>query len=327
MNGQPQVSVIVPVYNVRDYVDECLQSILNQTARDFELIIADDGSDDGTSDICRKYLEKDSRIKYLKTARAGVSGARNSALAAARGAFIAFIDGDDYVHPAYLETLTRLAEDNNADIACVNVLEPRGYVPELLTTDHEEKKERPAVIKGEKLIAEMFNHILFQAVWGKLYRRETIGENLFEAFRMGEDMEFNSRVYPRSEGIVYKDVSLYFRRQRPGSACTSSFSKIKFDQITSTFRALENVTPLGEKFEAEGLKKLYKFICSVGYDAPENYCKDYRELKKRMLESTKKRFAKNPYVSPVFKAGIRVFLLVPYAYRLFRIINEKAARP
>ena len=114
---KPAISVIVPFYNIEQYVSYCLDSILAQTFRDFELICINDGSKDGTRELLDAYAEKDSRVKVIHQENQGVSAARNNGLQLAAGKYIAFIDGDDAVTPEYLEILYSEAEKSGADFA------------------------------------------------------------------------------------------------------------------------------------------------------------------------------------------------------------------
>ena len=110
------ISVIVPVYNVEPYLRKCLDSIVNQTYRDFEILIIDDGSTDGSGRICDEYAEKDSRIKVFHTENRGLSCARNLGLAEAKGEWIGFVDSDDWIEPDMYEVLIRRAEETGADV-------------------------------------------------------------------------------------------------------------------------------------------------------------------------------------------------------------------
>lgn len=113
----PEISVIVPVYQVEKYVARCIESILNQTYKDFEMILVDDGSLDGSGDICEKYAVSDGRIQVIHKKNGGLSSARNAGLDVAVGKYVTFVDSDDVIHPQYLEVLHRECEQNSADIS------------------------------------------------------------------------------------------------------------------------------------------------------------------------------------------------------------------
>ena len=119
------ISIIVPIYKVEEYLPRCIESILNQTYQDFELILVDDGSPDLSGDICDVYAETDPRIKVIHQENSGISDARNEGLSRAKGEYISFIDSDDWVHPEFLQQLLYTIEKYDADIAeCGKILTP-----------------------------------------------------------------------------------------------------------------------------------------------------------------------------------------------------------
>ena len=128
------ISIIVPIYKVEEYLPRCIESILNQTYQDFELILVDDGSPDLSGDICDAYAENDPRIKVIHQDNSGISDARNIGLSRARGEYISFIDSDDWVHPEFLQQLLYTIEKYDADIAeCGKILTPEHIEPEKLS--------------------------------------------------------------------------------------------------------------------------------------------------------------------------------------------------
>ena len=111
------ISIIVPIYNVEKYLRQCLDSIMNQTYRNFECLLINDGSSDNSEDICREYVSKDSRFRYFEKENGGVSSARNLGIEHSKGEYITFIDSDDWVDSDYLEVLYNSLVDERADIA------------------------------------------------------------------------------------------------------------------------------------------------------------------------------------------------------------------
>ena len=111
------ISIIVPIYNVENYLRQCLDSIVSQTYQNFECLLINDGSSDNSADICREYIEKDSRFRYFEKENVGVSSARNLGIERSKGQYITFIDSDDWVDSEYLEVLYRALIEEKADIA------------------------------------------------------------------------------------------------------------------------------------------------------------------------------------------------------------------
>lgn len=208
----PAVSVIVPIYNVEKYLERCLDSILTQSFENFELILVDDGSTDLSGAICDEYAEKDSRIIIFHTQNSGVSSARNLGIGAAKGNYIMFCDGDDCVHPQWIETLYRAAERNPNNLCACNVL--RGETPSF------EGQESAEVFR---LISyfELFKNGNSAFTVNKIYKKSLLQQFgiLFNpAVAISEDVLFNTEYIEHCNGIVYTDLPLYYYFCNPKSA-------------------------------------------------------------------------------------------------------------
>ena len=193
------ISIIVPVYKVEKYLKRCVDSILEQTFRDFELILVDDGSPDQCGRICETYAEKDGRIIALHRENGGLSAARNTGLdwmfANSESSYVTFIDSDDWIHPQYLETLLGTIEKNNAGVNQVNTID---------------KLDRfPAEVMG----AEDFflNHEWnFNYAWGKLYRREYFRHVRYPEGKNFEDTFTTYKVLFAGKTVAFIDFPLYY---------------------------------------------------------------------------------------------------------------------
>lgn len=169
---KPRISVIVPVYNVEYYLDKCINSILNQSFRDFELILVNDGSTDGSLNICKKYVDKDERVKIISQSNKGLSAARNTGLKNADGYYICFVDSDDFVEKDYLKYLLNNIEKYNSDISMC----------EYYLTDDKGKKysvekfnepQNVSVLSGEKTFSYFYKYGYEPNVvaWNKIYKK------------------------------------------------------------------------------------------------------------------------------------------------------------
>lgn len=220
------VSIIVPAYNVEKYINECLESLLAQTYRNIEIIVVDDGSHDHTWDIVTEFMEKDQRIRGYHQENKGVSGARNSGLDIARGDYIQFVDGDDYIPEKAVETLVRALESENADwVNCQycrvdesgNPLENYNFTKGFIDISNEERKV--AFIRD--LLIE---YLVGYEIWNKLYIGKFIRDcnlKFDDNCRMGEDLEFNIRYCLLTRNILCIEDRLYSYRVRGGSAMQS----------------------------------------------------------------------------------------------------------
>ena len=165
------ISVIVPVYRVESYIEYCIQSIQNQTYKDLEIILVDDGSDDGCPEICDRYAKEDKRIKVIHKKNEGLASARNVGLEAATGEYISFVDSDDYIQTEMYEVMVAFLE-RNPDI---NIAMCR--YKQVEETDHTVYFDRAAkdfyTLDHDAIVKEMFSeqYAMYVVVWNKLYRR------------------------------------------------------------------------------------------------------------------------------------------------------------
>lgn len=232
----PQISVIVPVYKVEKYLHECVDSILAQTFRDFELILVDDGSPDNCGAICDEYAAKDSRIRVIHQENQGVSAARNAALDAAKGEFIAFVDSDDVVNVHYLEVLLSGMDKDTDIVSCsfsvwsINPVERLADIGEVNFVKYD------AVSAIIALYGNSNN--LYVTPWGKLYRTETIGEIRFPVGRIHEDQCVIPLICYRARNIACCNQNMYYYRSQPDSITSRTFSLKRFDDIWAIDRCI-----------------------------------------------------------------------------------------
>ena len=314
----PRISIIIPVYNVQHYLGPCVESILRQTITDFELILVDDGSTDGSRDLCADFHRRDNRVVVIYSDHNGVSSARNAGLTLAKGDCIAFIDGDDVIHPQYLEILYGIIVTYGADIAVGNYRECRDTPSGIDFYDVTAIRDNAKTLSEEQVVKSLFDDICFMTVWGKLYKKDLIKGETFGHCAMGEDLEFNSRVFVKADKLTFADVPLYFWMMRSTSTVHSNFSRKNFDNVRSYYRAYSNVAIRSKKYGAYALGRLYKNILSMRYEGTKEYSAEIKKINKRVIKETGKDFLLNPYLGAGFKVSIMIFLCFPFTYRMFR---------
>ena len=211
------ISVIVPVYNVEQYLNQCVDSIVKQTYQELEIILIDDGSTDASGSLCDKWGKKDSRISVIHQSNHGLCAARNVGLNHARGEYITFIDSDDYIHPKMYELLLRAIQKNNADIAAC-----RERAFEDGSEQVEEVLCQKSIVTAENQ-QQYLEHFLeefigpYTWVWNKLYTREIIGEKRFGNEKILEDIPFSVDLAVGADRVVWVEERLYYYRQHPSS--------------------------------------------------------------------------------------------------------------
>lgn len=239
-----KISVIVPVYNVEKFIDRCVESLVNQTFKDIEIILVDDGSTDGSPAICDEWAKKDSRIKVIHKKNGGASDARNAGLDLAKGRYVGFVDSDDFIEPDAYETLFEEAESKGYDVIYTGNKTYRSdgtfSVNGVLDIEYR-KEEIPTHIKkmlyDENLASER-DHVVLSASMG-IYSREVIEQNSlrFWVGYFGEDILFNIDFLMHSERVRCLPKSFYHYCYN-GESRTQSFKESKIYQIFQLYEAL-----------------------------------------------------------------------------------------
>lgn len=223
----PEISIIVPVYNVEKYLEECLDSIKAQTFHNWECILVDDGSSDRSPTICDSYAAEDPRFRVIHKANGGVSAARNAALAEARGEYIGFTDPDDWIDPHMFEHLLRLIKTYDADIAQV------GFSMEFADVKPDKAAERTvSVIDGKTAMLEIGSAHLRDYIWNKLHRRSVITCGFPEG-RNFEDIYVYGTWLKNVRKMVLDTTPLYHYRMRKGSIVHTNTAKNICDYVQS----------------------------------------------------------------------------------------------
>lgn len=230
----PQISVIVPVYGVEQYLPACVNSLLQQTFTDFELILVDDGSPDNCPALCDHYAETDSRIRVIHQENGGLSAARNTGICAAQGRFLAFVDSDDTVSPQYLQALYTALQDSGADMALCGVEDVNedgsSQAEPVLTLPAD-----PGIFEGKALMQQFFtpHSTCYTVAWNKLYRAELWQNLRYPVGMIHEDDAVAHLLYSACKTVVCLSQPLYFYRLRQGSICHAQLRPGNFDGVSA----------------------------------------------------------------------------------------------
>ena len=216
-----KITVIVPVYNVENYLRKCLDSIIAQTYKNIEIIVVNDGSTDTSGEICKEFVEIDHRIIYIEQENAGLSAARNTGLENMSGDYVTFVDSDDWIEQDYVETLYKKITEYQADIAVGNYYsfnESEGMFYFHISGDsyYEEVYDNVSIFENLYESQEMKSFALISA-WGKLYKAGLFEQLRFDMGKLGEDGYLNQKIYLLAEKIVYIHKGIYSYRIRNNS--------------------------------------------------------------------------------------------------------------
>ena len=251
----PMISVIVPVYNVEKYIHRCIDSILNQTFSDFELILVDDGSPDDCGAICEEYAAKDSRIRVLHQENRGQAAARNRALDMARGEYIAFVDSDDWVHPRYLEILLGNAREKKADVSVCG----HRKVTEILPF-HEIEEGSAEVLSGADFVRMGLTGQIPNRVWilcDKLFRRECFEHIRMPEGRINEDNATVYKVLYEARQVAFCDEILYYYFFNETSTVNQAFRRKHLDWLLVPEEMIRYFTEKQDAVLVDRCRKMY----------------------------------------------------------------------
>lgn len=292
------ISIIVPVYNAEKYLQKCLDSILEQTYQNLEIIIVNDGSTDNSGQICQEYEKKDSRIIYIEKENGGVSDTRNTGLDRMTGSYVTFVDSDDWVEPNYVKFLYEKLIEHQADIVVGNYTrfnESNSVFYFHTSADYYEKVyDNKSILDCLYDSKELLNSALIVA-WGKIYKKEIIANLRFPINRIGEDALFNLKALLDSEKVVYVNKSAYIYRVREGSLSNTWTDEWIRDAIYIIEERLSLLAMLGYPLSEH--RRAYKmsldYISSEGYNRglanshELNYIKEKKMLLDRLLPKNK----------------------------------------
>lgn len=299
-----KISVIIPVYKVEPYLEECIDSVVNQTYEDTEIILVDDASPDGCGAICDRYAAKDERIRVIhKEENAGQAAARNTGMDLATGEYLFFADSDDWLAEDTLERLYQGLEKYGADCsvgACVNVLEGADGKREIQRGGQAGDRQETA----REAMKQVF--LSGSAAWNRLCRREKLGELRFPLGRINDDECFILRAYERMESIVFLDCETYFYRKRANSITTSAFSVKMVDCFYNSRDNLEFVTRKAPELIPAAEYKFCKTLlwCYVNLRKlkKDEQAKKIRRQLHGEIRKNRKRALANPYLGFPMKA-------------------------
>lgn len=239
------ISIIIPVYNVEHYLEACMESVLNQTYSNIEIILVDDGATDSSGKMCDRYAGKDERIKVIHKKNGGLSDARNKGITQAKGKYIMFIDSDDVVSSDFVEYLYQMIKTSFADIA---ICDPIHCYPDKEIIFQSETLRK--IYEPEEAIVEMlYQKSFLVAAWGKLYRKEYFNDTLFPYAMLFEDSAIMYKIFDKAKKIVYGNAKLYGYMHRKDSITTKSFSRKDCDILTISEEIVKYMSYRSEKLQ------------------------------------------------------------------------------
>jgi len=231
---KPLISVIVPVYNVENYIVDCVNSIISQSYDNLEIILVDDGSTDNSGILCDSYLSKDARVRVIHQSNRGLSAARNIGIDIAQGDYIGFVDSDDCIHP---EMYSRLMEDITEYDVLLSFCQYKRFRNGITLEDSLLYKNTELFSPHDVIYESLAGEKWWEA-WTKLYHRSLFLSIRFPEGRTNEDYAIMMNIYDLCDKVAINWNQLYFYRLREGSITTSKINIRKFDQVQNSLEVL-----------------------------------------------------------------------------------------
>ena len=266
----PSVSIIVPVYNAEACLRRCVESVLNQEYADFELLLADDGSQDGSGAICDGFAAGDRRVRVFHKENSGVSDTRNLCLDQAQGRWLQFLDADDWITPDATKLLVRAAEEHQCDLVVSDFYRVVGE-----RVSHKGDIDEASVLSREEYAAHMMENpadFYYGVLWNKLYRRDLVEEHRLRmdpAISWCEDFMFNLEYIRHAQRFFALPVPVYYYVKTKGSLCTQGLSISRTIQMKLTAFEYYNQfykTVLDEEEYEKRRLKIWRFLIDAAED-------------------------------------------------------------
>lgn len=320
VNMEIRLSIIVPIYRVEKYLKRCIDSILNQKFRDFELILVNDGSPDSCGDICDEYSKNDTRIKVIHKKNGGLSSARNAGIEIAQGEYIGFVDSDDWINEDMYEVLYSIGLNNDLDI--VECTYSKVFNTENL---YDCKNEYDLIILDNiSAIEALYKDTFYGSVvsWNKIYRKNLFKDIRFPLGKINEDQFTTYKLYYNCNKIGFINRDLYYYYQSVNSITRSSFTVKKLDVLQALeeariFFQINNLKNLILRHDTLYSDVLIKYYLLLSNEDKSNLIK--RDIKTK-YNGLLKSFLLNPYINKKRRILQVLFYISPQIYqRLLRI--------
>lgn len=309
------ISVVVPIYNSEKYLTRCIESIINQTYSNLEILLIDDGSDDNSKEICEMYCSVDKRIKVYSNSNLGVARTRKFGIDIATGEYISFVDSDDWLELNFFQYLIELINiEKGIDVACI----------QSFSNDEENVYKETFVLEGKEIFKDYFlNCNIRSCVWNKLYRKNifsNINYNFEIIKNYAEDVWMICNVLGNSRKIVYSNISLYHYNIHNGSITKSDITS---EKVLSCITAHElQIEYISSKFKNDNFligiskEKLYNAILDL-YNKNKNY--QVEEILKKCIRENMKKYGFNIYIK---KSIILKILTIRYFPKFYMEVDK-----
>lgn len=331
---QPLITVAVTIYNIKDYLKRSIESVCNQTYKNLEILLVDDGSTDGSGQICDEYAKKDSRIRVIHKKNGGPSEARNIAMEQAKGEYVAFVDGDDWIDADMYENMYLALKKGNADLSVCSYKQ--------VSVNHVQDNSTDTILYFEKdealesFIKEEEEVQIQNAAWNKLFKKDLLSELRFPVGKLYEEIVFTTKLLHMAESVVYLNQGYYnYVVDRVGSIMNAGVNKRIFtDQIPLYYEKRKYLQSINRKDLVDihnffFYKRMLLHYLELKNTKTEDYKKYCRQIKNIIKEE--KNYIPDAFASSVASKNeyikMKMFQISPWFYEKFVAVNAKYLLP
>lgn len=326
------ISVIVPVYNMEQYLERCVQSLCKQTYSELEIILVDDGSTDASPQMCDEYAREDERIKVIHKENGGLSDARNAGLAIATGAYIGFVDSDDWIEADMYEKMYYACVEQQAPLAICRYAQI--YQDRIVRAGN----QRMTVFSKEELLRVYIcghdDYVIYNSVWSKLFRRDLVDQMLFPVGRNSEDIMYTTKAFCKADKAVYIDACFYnYMLDRQDSIMNVKAEERMFrDEIPFWREHIAYITEHASK-ELGDLAAYYFYRRLLSYYLKYRQSRNTRHVARRLQQMMQQEAVdiKKLYMTEMVSKGDRMrmdlFFRTPELYAMVETIYAQCVVP
>lgn len=314
MKSNQLISVIIPIFNLEEYIEECLQSVVSQTYKNLEIILVDDGSKDRSGEICDEWEKKDERIIVIHKENGGISSARNVALDIFKGEYLCFVDGDDTIDEKYVELLYKNIEDNDSQMSLCRYYRWDFHSATYIYSDFDNSITK--CLDWRSFMKMVYENNFYATCWGKMFKR-----NLFDSIRypIGKTHEDSSVILDiaiKCNRISRIDNALYFYRMRSDSIMNERNSLLYLDDFEWIEKHIRKLIELKEDeliFEAKKLFchyviKNHRFLGKESRKIiMDKYINYYKDIMHSKYMTSKRKFKYLTFGNPILLKGLMIF--------------------
>ncbi|WP_160689425.1 glycosyltransferase [Clostridium sp. C2-6-12] len=316
-NTNDLISIIVPVYNVEKYLPQCINSLINQTFKNLEIILVDDGSLDTSGEICDEFSKIDNRIIVIHKENNGLSSARNAGLEIAKGDYIGFVDSDDWLDENMYEILFKLIKDNDSDISCCKFFKAADSDEKIPIINNEIIQSFTNIEGLNNFYTDLYTQTV--VAWNKLYNRNLFDNIVYPTGKIHEDEGTTYKLFYKANKITYTNKPLYYYRTTPDSITTRKFNKKRLDIIDVYDEKIEFIRTINNEPIYSKTLKWYLFTlinCYFECSANMENNEEYLALIKKKVSETYKEYNRSKEKQLHWIILFSIFRINPKLYKI-----------